>query len=39
MLVNQQVQQAIVDYFSGRDVSRVRIALPPLRFLPIPKAG
>ena len=36
MLVNIQVQQAILDYFSGRDVSRMRIALPTLRFEPIP---
>ena len=36
MVTNPQVQQAVVDYFSGRDVSSRRIALPPLRFLPIP---
>ncbi|MFL6276349.1 MAG: alpha/beta fold hydrolase [Blastocatellia bacterium] len=41
MLINPQVQQAIADYFGGRDISRVKIALPALRFLPIPdiKAG
>jgi len=37
LVVNPQVQQAVVDYFSGRDVSNQRIALPPLRFLPIPE--
>jgi pimeloyl-ACP methyl ester carboxylesterase len=35
MLPNQLVQQTILDFLRGRDVSRVRIALPPLRFLPI----
>jgi pimeloyl-ACP methyl ester carboxylesterase len=41
MLINQQVQQAIVDYFSGRDIRHVKVSLPTLRFLPIPeiKAG
>lgn len=38
MLVNPRVQQAMVDYFSGRDVSNQTIALPPLRFLPIPES-
>ena len=38
MLVNEQVQRAIVDYFIGRDISGLRIALPALRFLPIPNA-
>jgi len=38
MLVNQRVQQTIGDYFRGRDVSRVKIALPNLRFLAIPDA-
>jgi pimeloyl-ACP methyl ester carboxylesterase len=38
MLINRQVQQAVVDYLSGRDVSQVKIALPALRFLPIPEA-
>lgn len=37
LLVNREVQQAVVDYFNGRDVSNQRIALPPLRFLPIPE--
>lgn len=37
MVTNSKVQQVIVDYFSGRDVTNQRIALPPLRFLPIPE--
>jgi pimeloyl-ACP methyl ester carboxylesterase len=37
LVTNPQVQQAVVDYFSGRDVSNRRISLPPLRFLPIPQ--
>ena len=37
MVTNPQVQQAVVDYFSGRDVSKQRIELPPVRFLPIPE--
>ncbi|HYV04485.1 MAG TPA: alpha/beta hydrolase, partial [Blastocatellia bacterium] len=36
MLINPHVQQALVDYFNDRDLSRLRISLPPLRFLPIP---
>jgi pimeloyl-ACP methyl ester carboxylesterase len=38
MLVDPHVQQAIIDFFSGRDVNRVKISLPTLRFLPIPNA-
>lgn len=38
ILVNPRVQQAMVDYFSGREVSNQTIALPPLRFLPIPES-
>ena len=37
MVTDAQVQQAVVDYFSGRDVSNRTIALPTLRFLPIPE--
>lgn len=40
MLINPQVQQVIVDYFgdysSGHRMKDFKIALPPLRFLPIP---
>jgi pimeloyl-ACP methyl ester carboxylesterase len=36
MLDKPQVRQAIVDFLLGKDVSRVKIALPPLRFNPIP---
>ncbi len=31
MLVEPRVQQAVVDFLRGQDVSRVRIALPPLK--------
>jgi pimeloyl-ACP methyl ester carboxylesterase len=36
MLINAQVQQAMVDYFRERDVAGVKISLPDIRFLPIP---
>ncbi|HEV8484593.1 MAG TPA: alpha/beta fold hydrolase [Blastocatellia bacterium] len=39
MVTNPQVQQAVVDYFRGRDVSQQRIELPPVRFLPIPETS
>jgi hypothetical protein len=37
MVVEQRVQQAMVDYLNGKDVSKVTIALPPLKFNEIPK--
>jgi pimeloyl-ACP methyl ester carboxylesterase len=37
MIVNRQVQQTIADYLSGRDVGKVRIALPLFKFTPIPE--
>ncbi len=37
MLVDAKVQQTMVDYLGGRDVSQVKIALPPLKFLAIPE--
>lgn len=37
-LVEPRIQQAMVDYLRGKDVSKVRVALPPLRFEPIPEA-
>jgi pimeloyl-ACP methyl ester carboxylesterase len=37
MLVNAEVQQAIGDYLNGRDVSQVKVALPPLKFVPLPE--
>jgi pimeloyl-ACP methyl ester carboxylesterase len=37
MVTNAQVQQVVVEFFSGRDVSKQKIELPPLRFLPIPE--
>jgi pimeloyl-ACP methyl ester carboxylesterase len=37
MLDNARVQQSMVDYLRGRDVSAVKIALPPLKFLPLPE--
>lgn len=36
MLDKPQVRQAIVDFLLGKDVSRVKIALPLLQFNPIP---
>jgi pimeloyl-ACP methyl ester carboxylesterase len=36
MLVDERVQQMMVDYLRGQDVSRVKITLPPLKFLPLP---
>jgi pimeloyl-ACP methyl ester carboxylesterase len=36
MLTDERVQQAMVDFLNGRDVSNVKIALPPLKFVPIP---
>jgi len=35
MLDKPETQQAIVDFLLGKDVSRVKIALPPLKFRPI----
>jgi pimeloyl-ACP methyl ester carboxylesterase len=37
MLVNPQVQQTMVDYLRGQDVSAVKIALPALDFVAIPE--
>ncbi|MCI0387403.1 MAG: alpha/beta hydrolase [Acidobacteria bacterium] len=37
MLDKPETQQAIVDFLLGKDVSRVKIALPPLKFRPIPE--
>ena len=36
-LVDPRVQQAMVDFLRGKDVSKVKISLPPLRFEPIPE--
>jgi pimeloyl-ACP methyl ester carboxylesterase len=36
MLVDSRVQQTLVDFLQGNDVSRARIALPPLKFVPLP---
>ena len=36
MLVDQQVQQTMVQFLRGDDVSKVKIALPPLKFQPLP---
>ena len=36
MLVDQQVQQTMVQFLRGEDVSKVKIALPPLKFNPLP---
>jgi pimeloyl-ACP methyl ester carboxylesterase len=37
MLIEPRVQQLIVDYLNGRDVSGVKIALPRLKFFAIPE--
>jgi len=36
MLTEERCQQTMVDFLNGKDVSAVKIALPPLKFLPIP---
>lgn len=36
MLVDSQVQQTMVQFLRGGDVSKVRISLPPLKFEPLP---
>jgi pimeloyl-ACP methyl ester carboxylesterase len=36
MVVDTRVQQAMVDYLRGGDVSQTKIALPPLKFNKIP---
>lgn len=38
MLTEPSVQQAMIDYLAGKDVSGLKLALPPLKFLPIPDA-
>ena len=38
MLVDARVQQAIVEYLRGGDVSKTKIALPPLKFNEIPNS-
>jgi pimeloyl-ACP methyl ester carboxylesterase len=37
MLSDAKVQQALTDFLRGQDVSKVKIALPPLKFVPIPE--
>ena len=36
MVTDGRCQQTMVDFLLGRDVSAVKIALPPLKFIPIP---
>lgn len=36
MLVDSQVQETMVQFLRGEDVSKVKIALPPLKFQPLP---
>ena len=36
MLTYEPCQQAMVDFLNGKDMSGVKIALPPVKFLPIP---
>lgn len=38
MVVEARVQQAIVEFLRGGDVSKTKIALPPLKFNEIPKS-
>ena len=35
MLTEERCQRAMVDFLNGKDVSTVKIALPPLKFVPI----
>ncbi len=37
MLTEDRCQQAMVDFLNGKDVSAVKITLPPLKFIPIPE--
>ena len=37
MLTEEHCQQAMVDFLNGKDVSAVKIALPALKFVPIPE--
>jgi pimeloyl-ACP methyl ester carboxylesterase len=37
MLTQSRVQQVIVDYLRGQDVSSVQVSLPPLKFAAIPE--
>ena len=37
MLTEESCQRAMVDFLNGKDVSSVKISLPPLKFLPIPE--
>jgi hypothetical protein len=36
MLTEPRVQQVMVDYLRGQDVSREQVALPPIKFQAIP---
>lgn len=36
MLVDARVQEAMVQFLKGEDVSKVKITLPPLKFQPLP---
>lgn len=38
MFVDTRVQQAIVEYLRGGDVSKTKIALPPVKFDELPKS-
>jgi hypothetical protein len=37
MLTQAKVQQSFTNFLRGEDVSAVQIALPPLKFVPIPE--
>jgi pimeloyl-ACP methyl ester carboxylesterase len=38
MLTESRCQQTMADFLNGKDVSSVKISLPPLKFVPIPPA-
>ena len=38
MLVDPRIQQTMVEYLRGGDVSKTKIALPPLKFNELPKS-
>jgi|SRR5688572_1461440 len=37
MLIHPQVQETMVQFLKGQDVSKVKISLPPLKFQPLPR--
>ena len=39
MLVDERVQKTLVDFLNGQDVSKVKISLPPIKFVEIKERG